>query len=254
MLGLVRRRGGLCRRCCTVDAWHHGSSSQCKAPPPPVVNAESWTVCWTYRAEYRSSRGNCAIRQYAAAVPCPLQLEPHGSTFTLPKAGTEERETGSRSTHNEGGLQVAFIHEPLSVCRLVAAWHLSQSNGDCSFCLLPPRPPHLAQPVVYVKTLHRCGIQERHQRSARHPRAAHAYMSPPPSHDTFIHSDAWRCMPGWVVFKLGAERWRSISRRAQRGPAWRRPGRCASGTANRPRDIPCSPRSPGLCLPVRCAV
>jgi hypothetical protein len=96
-----------------VDAWHHGSSSQCKAPPPPVVNAESWTVCWTYRAEYRSSRGNCAIRQYAAAVPCPLQLEPHGSTFTLPKAGTEERETGSRSTHNEGGLQVAFIHEPL---------------------------------------------------------------------------------------------------------------------------------------------
>ena len=58
-----------------------------------------------------------------------------------------------RSTHNEGGLQVAFIHEPLSVCRLVAAWHLSQSNGDCSFCLLPPRPPHLAQPGVYVKNL-----------------------------------------------------------------------------------------------------
>jgi hypothetical protein len=30
-------------------------------------------------------------------------------------------------------------------------------------------------------------------------------MSPPPLHDTFIHSDALRGMPGWVVFKLGAE-------------------------------------------------
>jgi hypothetical protein len=37
-------------------------------------------------------------------------------------------------TQNEGGLQVAFIHEPFANCRHVAASHLSQSSGDCSFC------------------------------------------------------------------------------------------------------------------------
>ena len=49
------------------------------------------------------------------------------------------------------------------------------------------------------------GVGYRNGISALHPRAAHAYMSPPPLHDTFIHSDALRGMPGWVVFKLGAE-------------------------------------------------